>query len=97
MTQAGVPPDHAERALDHVIAGVRGVCHDYHAEKRAAFEALAARLDMILNPRPNVVPQPGGLIPQAPPCAGRRGKWKATPRRHALAPTRGTQTRGRPD
>jgi hypothetical protein len=29
--------------------------HDYHAEKRAAFEALAARLDLILNPQPNVV------------------------------------------
>jgi integrase len=58
MTQAGVAPDHAERALGHVIAGMRGVYdrHDYHAEKRAAFEALAARLDLILNPRANVVP-----------------------------------------
>jgi hypothetical protein len=57
MTQAGVAPDHAERALGHVIVGVRGVYdrHDYHAEKRAAFEALAARLDLILNPQPNVV------------------------------------------
>jgi integrase len=57
MTQAGVAPDHAERALGHVIVGVRGVYdrHDYHVEKRAAFEALAARLDLILNPQPNVV------------------------------------------
>jgi hypothetical protein len=30
--------------------------HDYHAEKRAASEALAARLDLILQPAPNVVP-----------------------------------------
>ena len=53
----GVAPDHVERALGHVILGVRGVYdrHDYHAEKRAAFEALAARLDLILNPQPNVV------------------------------------------
>jgi integrase len=57
MTQAGVAPDHAERCLGHVITGVRGVYdrHDYNCEKRAAFEALAARLDLILNPRPNVV------------------------------------------
>jgi integrase len=44
MTQAGVPPDHAERALGHVIGGVRGVYdrHDYFDEKRRAFEALSA-------------------------------------------------------
>src|SRR5262249_18365383 len=62
MTQAGVAPDHAKRALGHVILGVRAVYdrHDYHAEKRAAFEALASRLDLILNPQPNVVPlRPG--------------------------------------
>jgi integrase len=62
MTQAGIAPDHAERALGHVIGGIRGVYdrHNYHAEKRAAFEALAARLDLILNPQPNVVPlRPG--------------------------------------
>jgi integrase len=62
MTAAAVAPDHAERALGQVILGVRGVYdrHDYHAEKRAAFEALAARLDLILNPQPNVVPlRPG--------------------------------------
>jgi integrase len=58
MTQAGVPPDHAERALGHVIGGVRGVYdrHGYREEKRRAFEALAAHVDRVVNPQPNVVP-----------------------------------------
>jgi integrase len=58
MTRAGVSPDHAERALGHVIGGVRGVYdrHDYFNEKRQAFEALAAHVGRILNPQPNVVP-----------------------------------------
>jgi integrase len=50
MSQAGISPDHAERALGHIIPGVRGVydCHDFRDEKRQAFEALAARVDHIL-------------------------------------------------
>jgi integrase len=50
MSQAGVAPDHAERALGHVIGGVRGVYdrHAYREEKRQAFEALSARIDHIL-------------------------------------------------
>jgi integrase len=58
MTQAGVPPDHAERALGHVIGGVRGVYdrHRYFEEKRQAFEALAAQIGRVLDPQPNVVP-----------------------------------------
>ncbi len=53
MTHAGVEPDHAERALGHVIPGVRGVYDraGYRDEKRRAFEAVAARLNLILNPR----------------------------------------------
>ena len=53
MPRAGVEPDHAERALGHVIPGVRGVYDraGYRDEKRRAFEAVAARLDVILNPR----------------------------------------------
>jgi integrase len=49
MSQAGVPPDHAERAIGHVIGGVRGTYdrHAYKAEKRAAFEALAALVEQI--------------------------------------------------
>jgi hypothetical protein len=42
-------PDHAERALGHVIGGVRGVYrHAYRKEKRQAFPALAARIEQIL-------------------------------------------------
>jgi integrase len=53
MTQAGISPDHAERALGHVIGGVRGVYdrHGYREEKRRAFEALAARVERVVNPR----------------------------------------------
>jgi integrase len=58
MSRAGVPSDHAERALGHAIGGVRGVYdrHAYLAEKRAAFEALAATVASILDPKSNVVP-----------------------------------------
>jgi integrase len=58
MTQAGVPPDHAERALGHTIGGVRGVYdrHGYREEKRRAFEALAGHVERVVNPQPNVVP-----------------------------------------
>jgi integrase len=50
MSRAGVPTDHAERCLGHVIGGVRGVYdrHEYHAEKRQAFEALAALIERIV-------------------------------------------------
>ena len=61
MTRAHVEPDHAERALGHVIGSVRGVYdrHSFRDEKRAAFEALATQIDRIANPSPaNVVPLP---------------------------------------
>jgi len=63
MTQAGVPPDHAERALGHVIGGVRGVYdrHGYREEKRRAFEALAAHVERVVSPQGNVVPMRGGV------------------------------------
>jgi len=50
MSRAGVPTDHAERCLGHVIGGVRGVYdrHEYHAEKAKAFEALAAVVGRIV-------------------------------------------------
>jgi integrase len=43
MARVGVPSDHAERCLGHVISGVRGVYdrYLYLEEKRQAFEALA--------------------------------------------------------
>jgi integrase len=51
MSRAGIPSDHAERCLGHVIGGVRGVYdrHEYHAEKARAFEALAALIDRIVS------------------------------------------------
>jgi integrase len=56
MSRAGIPSDHAERALGHVIDGVRSVYdrHKYMAEKQRAFEALATLVGQILNPGPNV-------------------------------------------
>ena len=57
LSRAGVPSDHAERCLGHVIGGVRGVYdrHEYFDEKAAAFEALAAQVERIINPQDNVV------------------------------------------
>jgi integrase len=57
MSRAGVPADHAERALGHVIPGVRGV-YDWHSfleEKRSALERLAALVERILQPSESVV------------------------------------------
>jgi integrase len=62
MSDAGVPPDHAERCLGHKMPAIRGTYdrYDYNREKLAAFEALAAQMRMILDPVPNVVPlRPG--------------------------------------
>lgn len=57
MSRAGVDPDHAERALGHVMVGVRGTydVHQFRDEKAKAFEALAAQIDRIANPQANVV------------------------------------------
>jgi integrase len=51
MSRAGVPTDHAERCLGHVIPGVRGVYdrHEYHTEKAQAYEALAALIEWIVS------------------------------------------------
>ena len=51
MSRAGVPTDHAERCLGHVIGGARGVYdrHEYHREKAQAFEALAALIERIVS------------------------------------------------
>src|ERR1700730_10020081 len=58
MARAGVDPDHAERALGHVIGGVRGTYdrHRFEAEKLGAFEALAAQVQRIVEPQPTVTP-----------------------------------------
>ena len=56
MSRAKVPTDHAERALGHVMGGVRETYdrHEYLDEKRAAFEALATLVSIILNPTANI-------------------------------------------
>jgi integrase len=58
MSRAGVPPDHAERCLGHVIGGVRGTYdrYEYLAEKRAAYLMLAGLIERIVNPADNVLP-----------------------------------------
>ena len=60
MSRAGVNSDHAERCLGHVLSGVRGVYdrHQYLNEMRHAFEALAAQIERIVSPVPNVVSLP---------------------------------------
>jgi integrase len=52
MGRAGVPSDHAERVLGHVLPGVRGVYdhHGYLDEKRDALERLAALVEKIIEP-----------------------------------------------
>jgi hypothetical protein len=55
------PPDIAERALGHAIAGVEGVYdrHFYSDEKADALNRLAALVETIINPpSDNVLPLP---------------------------------------
>jgi integrase len=56
MGRARVPTDHAERALGHVIGGVRGIYDkfEYLDEKAHAFTALVTLIERILNPLDNV-------------------------------------------
>jgi hypothetical protein len=52
MSRAGVPADHAERAIGHVIGGIRGIYdrYEFYNEKKQAFDALESLLERILNP-----------------------------------------------
>lgn len=54
MSRAGVPADHAERCLGHVIGGVRGVYdrYAYLEEKRDAFNKLADLVSGIITATP---------------------------------------------
>lgn len=56
MSRAKVPTDHAERAMGHIMGAMRKNydCFGYLDEKRAAFEALAGLVALILDPQPNV-------------------------------------------
>jgi len=57
LSRAGIAPDVAEMCLGHVLVGVRGTYdrHGYHAEKKHAFEALAAQIARIVDPQDNVL------------------------------------------
>jgi integrase len=57
LSRAGITPDIAERCLGHALTGVRGVYdrHAYEAEKRHAFEALAAQIERVVRPPEPVV------------------------------------------
>jgi integrase len=76
MSRADVSSDHAERCLGHVIGGVRGVYdrHEFHDEKRRAFEALASLVERILNPQANVVPLHDDDLPGAAKSEKRRSR-----------------------
>jgi integrase len=52
MSRAGVPSDHAERVLGHVIGGIRATYdrHDFAAEKAAALRQLADLVTSIVAP-----------------------------------------------
>jgi hypothetical protein len=55
MSRAGVPTDHAERCLGHVMPSVRGVYdrYEYLEEKRDAFNRLAALISSIVTTYPS--------------------------------------------
>jgi integrase len=63
MSRAGVNADIAERALGHVIGGVRGTYdrHKYETEMLHAFEALAGLIERIVDPQDKVLPLRGGV------------------------------------
>jgi integrase len=58
MSRTGTNADHAERVLGHAISGIRSVYdrHEFKAEKADALRRLAALIETIVHPRPNVVP-----------------------------------------
>jgi integrase len=53
LSRAGVNSDVAERCLGHSLPGVRGIYdrHQYVAEMKLAFEALATLIERIVNPQ----------------------------------------------
>jgi integrase len=56
LSRAGVGADVGERVLAHTISGIRGVYdrHQYVEEKRDALQRLAALIERIARPDPNV-------------------------------------------
>jgi integrase len=58
MSRAGISDEHAEHTLGHKLQGVKKVYdrHDYLKEKSDALAKLAALIERIVHPVPNVVP-----------------------------------------
>jgi integrase len=58
MSRAGVSDEHAEHTLGHKLQGVRKVYnrYDFFKEKSAALAKLAALIERIVHPVPNVLP-----------------------------------------
>jgi integrase len=56
LSRAGIDSNIAERCLGHAIGGIRGVYdrYEYRTEKAHAFEMLAALIERIVDPQPNV-------------------------------------------
>src|SRR5262249_51298398 len=71
LSRAGISADIGERALGHAIIGIRSTYdrHEYEAEKRHAFEALAAQIERIVQPRA------AGVADMAEARAKRRQRW----------------------
>jgi integrase len=63
LSRAGINADVAERCLAHKIGGIRGVYdrHSFYAEKKHAFEALAAQIERIVHPVDNVTALRGAM------------------------------------
>jgi integrase len=52
MSRAGVPSDHAEHVLGHLLPGMKKIYdrHKYYDEKKAALEKLASLIERIIGP-----------------------------------------------
>jgi integrase len=60
LSRAGVPSDHAEQCLGHVLPGIRATYdrHKYYPEKQRAYQALAELIGRIVDPADNVIALP---------------------------------------
>jgi integrase len=57
LSKAGIPPDHAEQCLGHLLPAMRATYdkHDFYDEKKLAFEKLATLIEHIVHPPSDVV------------------------------------------
>jgi integrase len=68
MSRAGVPSEHAERVLGHVIPGIEQIYdrHEYFEEKGAALAKLEQLIKQIVHGEPG-----GNVLPMQPPAKKR--------------------------